>query len=250
MKACCAALRFAYCARSGTLVVRSRSGRSTNVPPPLNLGDPHGRAGWEYYTTNMTEMSTRAPNRPFQLAVLLAVLLLLAGFGGCGEDPEDSAAPDYETALAGAPAPLAAIHDQGNEILGGGVDAYRDRLEDLRGHPVIVNKWASWCGPCRFEFPAFQRLSARFGKRVAFLGVDSDDSTDAATTFLEQYPVPYPSYSDPDQEIAKEMTATLGFPTTVFYDRQGEIAFIKQGPYTSDEEFVADIRRYALASEG
>jgi cytochrome c biogenesis protein CcmG/thiol:disulfide interchange protein DsbE len=197
----------------------------------------------------MTEMSARAPNRPIQLAVLLAALLLLAGLGGCGEDPEDSAAPDYAAALAGAPAPLAAIHDQGNEILGGGVSAYRDRLEELRGYPVIVNKWASWCGPCRFEFPAFQRLSARFGKRVAFLGIDSNDSEDAAATFLEEYPVPYPSYSDPDEAIAKELTDFRGFPTTAFYDRNGELLYTKLGPYTSDEEFVADIERYALGDE-
>ena len=208
------------------------------------------RAGWEYYTTNMTEMSMRAPNRPIRLALLLAAALLLLGaLGGCGGDPEESAALDYEAALAGAPAPLAAIHDQGNEVLGGGVEAYRDRLEELEGYPVIVNKWASWCGPCRFEFPAFQRLSARFGKRVAFLGVDSDDSTDAAKTFLEQYPVPYPSYSDPDEEIAEEMTATNFFPSTAFYDRKGKLVYLKLGPYTDDEQFIADIQRYALGSE-
>jgi thiol-disulfide isomerase/thioredoxin len=198
----------------------------------------------------MTEMSARAPNRSIRLAVLLAAaLLLLAGLAGCGEDPEDSASLDYEAALAGAPAPLAAIHDQGNEILGGGLEAYRERLKELQGYPVIVNKWASWCGPCRFEFPAFQRLSARFGKRVAFLGVDSDDSEDAAATFLEEYPVPYPSYSDPDEEIAKELTDFQGFPVTAYYDRGGELLYTKLGPYTSDEEFVADIERYALGDE-
>ena len=197
----------------------------------------------------MTEMSISAPNRPTRLAVLLAAaLLLLAGLSGCGSEEEGSAAVDYEEALAGAPAPLAAIHEQGNELLGGGVPAFRERLDELQGYPVIVNKWASWCGPCRFEFPAFQRMSVRFGKRVAFLGVDSDDSEDAAATFLEQYPVPYPSYSDPDKKIAEEMTANF-FPSTAFYDRKGEIVYVKLGPYTSDEDFVADIRRYALGSE-
>lgn len=198
----------------------------------------------------MTEMSMHAPLRPIRVAIFLAAaLLLLGGCGASGGNGEDSAAIDYEERLAGAPAPLAAVYEQGNELLGGGVAAYRDQLAELEGYPVIVNKWASWCGPCRFEFPAFQRLSARFGKQVAFLGVDSDDSADAAATFLEQYPVPYPSFSDPDQKIAEEMTATLGFPTTVFYDRRGEIVFVKQGPYTSDDDFAADIRRYALGSE-
>ena len=198
----------------------------------------------------MTEMSIPAPPRPIRLVVLLAaVLLLIAAGAGCGEREEASADLDYEEALAGAPPPLAAIHDQGNELLGGGLPAFRERLAELRGYPVIVNKWASWCGPCRFEFPAFQRLSARFGKRVAFLGVDSDDSEDAAATFLEQYPVPYPSYSDPDKEIAEEISETNFFPSTAFYDRKGELVHIKFGPYTSDEDFVADIERYALGSE-
>ena len=198
----------------------------------------------------MTEMSIGAPLRPIRLTFLLAAaLLLLAGCGDSGGGGGESAAPDYEKALAGAPAPLAAIYDQPNELLDGGVDAYRDRLDELQGYPVIVNKWASWCGPCRFEFPTFQRLSARFGKQVAFLGVDSDDDDEAAATFLEQFPVPYPSFSDPDQEIAEEMTATLGFPSTAFYDRDGELVYLKQGPYTSDEEFIADIQRYALSEE-
>lgn len=249
MKAWWSALRGAGCARSGALGGETSQRKKHYVPPPLNLGDPQERAGWEYYTTNMTEMSTHAPFRPIRAAVLLAAaLLLLAGWAGCGEGEEASAELDYEKALAGAPAPLATLHDQGNELLGGGVGAYRDRLKALRGYPVVVNKWASWCGPCRFEFPAFQRMSARFGKRVAFLGVDSDDSEDAAATFLEQYPVPYPSYSDPDQEIAEEMTATLGFPSTAFYDRSGELVYLKQGPYANDQEFLADIQRYALDS--
>ena len=199
---------------------------------------------------NMTEMSIPAPLRPIRLVVLLAVaLLLLGGWAGCGEDEEPSVELNYEKELAGSPPPLAALHDRANELLGGGVPAFRSQLEELRGYPVVVNKWASWCGPCRFEFPAFQRLSTRFGKRVAFLGVHSEDSEDAAATFLEQYPVPYPSYNDPDQDIAEEMTASGGFPQTAFYDRNGEIVYVKKGPYTSDEEFAADIRRYALGDE-
>ena len=117
--------------------------------------------------------------------------------------------PTTSEALAGAPAPLAALHRQANELLAGGSDAYEKRIEALRGYPVVVNVWASWCGPCRFEFPALQQLSAKYGKRVAFLGVDSQDSEDAARTFLSEAPVPYPSYSDPDEEIKE----SLGSPS-------------------------------------
>lgn len=205
----------------------------------------------EYYTTNMTAMWTgAATGRMRAVAVAVALMVLAAGCGGSEGGGGQAGAPDYDEALAGAPPPLAAIHGQANELLDGGLEAYRSRLAELRGYPVIVNKWASWCGPCRFEFPSLQEMSARFGKRVAFLGVDSDDSEEAAATFLEGYPVPYPSYNDPDQKIAEEMTATLGFPSTAFYDRRGELVYLKQGPYTSDAEFAADIRRYALGKTG
>jgi len=110
----------------------------------------------------------------------------------------------------------------------------------------VVNVWASWCGPCRFEFPLFQQAAARYGKRVAFLGVDNEDSDDAAKTFLEEAPVPYPSYTDPDSDIVDEIGAGRGLPDTAFYDRKGELAYLKLGPYSDATELRADIERYAL----
>ena len=183
-----------------------------------------------------------------------AVLLPLAGalaVGlwtlGCGSSQDDDGRRfDYAEALAGAPAPLAALYEQGNELLPGGVEAYDKRTGALRGYPAVVNVWASWCGPCRFEFPHFQEAAARYGKRVAFLGVDTQDDDDAAATFLREEPVPYPSYTDPDEEIVESIGATLGLPDTAFYDRDGELAYLKQGPYDDAAELRADIERYAL----
>jgi cytochrome c biogenesis protein CcmG, thiol:disulfide interchange protein DsbE len=177
--------------------------------------------------------------------------LAILGSAGCGTESGSRGGkhPDYAKALAGAPAPLAALYRQGNELLPGGLDAYERRIAALRGYPVVVNAWASWCGPCRFEFPALQQASAEYGKRVAFLGVDSQDSTDEAVEFLGEEPVPYPSYSDPDEEIANEIGGR-GLPATAFYDRQGELVFLQQKPYTEHSELRADIERYALGQSG
>jgi thiol-disulfide isomerase/thioredoxin len=187
--------------------------------------------------------------RKLALGLILATLTA----GGCGTASEGDyggSHPDYARALAGSPPPLAALHRQANRLLDGGVDAYEARIAALRGYPIVVNVWASWCGPCRFEFPTLQQLSAAYGKRVAFLGVDSQDSNDAAKTFLGEEPVPYPSYSDPDQEIKRAIGATLGLPDTAFYDRDGKLIYLKQGPYTDRSELRADVRRYALGEGG
>jgi thiol-disulfide isomerase/thioredoxin len=180
-------------------------------------------------------------------SIVLAVIAL--AFPGCGSSQDGDYGgqhPDYAKALAGSPGPLAALHRQANRLLPGGKDAYEARIAGLRGYPAVVNVWASWCGPCRFEFPHFQQAAARFGKRVAFLGVDSQDSDDAAATFLEEAPVPYPSYTDPDQDLADALGASLGKPDTAFYNRDGKLVYLKQGPYSDEAELRADIERYAL----
>ena len=193
---------------------------------------------------------SRKPERRAIWALAIAFACLPLAACGTEEAGNGSKPPDYEKALAGAPKPLADLYAQPNEILSGGTEAFQKRIAGLRGYPVVVNQWASWCGPCRFEFPLFQRASADFGKRVAFLGVDSQDSEDAAKTFLEEEPVPYPSYSDPDKEIGELLEATLGLPDTSFYDAKGKLVFTKQGPYDDQAELTADIRRYALAPSG
>jgi thiol-disulfide isomerase/thioredoxin len=180
------------------------------------------------------------------LVLVMGVLALgVLAPSGCGSDEPRSAGPPDPAALTGAPAPLAALHKQANRLLGGGPKAFKRRLKGLRGHPVVVNKWASWCPPCRAEFPFFQRQAVKLGKQVAFLGVDSDDNDGDAREFLREFPVSYPSYRDPTLAIAAVFKGVQAFPTTAFYDRRGELAYVHQGGYAAERKLAEDIERYA-----
>jgi thiol-disulfide isomerase/thioredoxin len=184
--------------------------------------------------------------RAISTAAVLAALALVACGGGEGAgNPDSELTLEEATApLEDAPSQLTAIRDEANELLDGGNDAFRERLAELEGTPVVVNKWASWCGPCRLEFPYFQAQAEERGSEIAFLGIVSNDSEDAAATFLEELPLPYPSYLDPDQDIAREIDS-IAFPATAFYDRSGKLVYTQQGQYEDEAELAADIERYA-----
>jgi cytochrome c biogenesis protein CcmG/thiol:disulfide interchange protein DsbE len=121
-------------------------------------------------------------------------------------------------------------------------------MSELEGYPAVVNVWASWCGPCRAEFPHFQDAAADMGTKVAFLGVNSQDSESAAATFLESSPLPYPSFSDPDKAITESLGAGQGLPATAFFNAAGERTYTKLGPYEDEAALLADVNRYALES--
>jgi thiol-disulfide isomerase/thioredoxin len=174
---------------------------------------------------------------PLPVAAALAALCLAA----CGS----SAPPSEGTGPASADA-LPQLKADANRIFDGGVDAFRRRLGALRGHPVVVNQWASWCGPCRFEFPFFQKLAERYDGRVAFLGVDSQDERKSAAKFLREYPVPYPHYYDPDAKVARVFRGGQSWPTTAFYDASGKLAFTHIGGYASLDKLEQEIREHAL----
>ena len=176
------------------------------------------------------------------IASIAAVIAVV----GCGSNADvGSGSPDYDSALRGSPPRLAAIHDQADELLDGGADAFQQRLDDLHGYPVVINKWASWCAPCQGEFPYFQSQAAEHGTEIAFLGVNSNDGEQTAADFLDQRPVPYPSYLDPQLEVAAVFDAPTEFPATAFYDSGGELVYVKRGAYASEDELAADIEKYA-----
>ena len=185
-------------------------------------------------------------------AVVAAFVIGLVQTSGDDRDGDDDETPELiapaaaTRQLRGAPPALAALHAQANEVLGGGAAAYRRRLRELRGHPVVVNKWGSWCGPCRAEFPFFNRVAVRYGKRIGFLGVDILDNREEARRFLDQVPVPFPSYDDPSGRLAPDLGGAQATPSTLFLDADGKEAYLHQGAYRTEADLVDDIERYLL----
>jgi len=184
-------------------------------------------------------------------ALIALVVIGLSQAGSQGGKPEKGSAPTgaaAQAALRGSPPKLASLHDQAGDLLAGGKTAFDQRRAGLRGHPVVVNGWASWCAPCRGEFPFLQKVGVHYGRQVAFMGLDVTDNAGDAKRFLGQFPVPYPSYADPRGTTMQSLAATAGLPNTVFYDAHGRRTFVHQGGYTSEAALAADVKRYALGT--
>jgi cytochrome c biogenesis protein CcmG, thiol:disulfide interchange protein DsbE len=174
--------------------------------------------------------------------VVVAVVLVVSQRSGTSAAPAPAAAA-ADAPARGVPRQIAANAAQANRVIDGSI---RDRLAALKGVPVVVNQWASWCPNCRQEFPFFQQLGRTFGRRVAFVGLDSQDDRGDADAFLRGFPVTYPSVYDPAAEQARSIGGGQGWPTTMYYDRTGRQTYVRQGGYVSLESLEADIRRYAL----
>jgi thiol-disulfide isomerase/thioredoxin len=175
-------------------------------------------------------------------AVALALVLVVSHRNGSDTATAPAAAaPAVET--RGVPPQIAANAKQANRIVDGSI---KDKLAQLRGVPVVVNQWASWCPNCQQEFPFFQRLADTLGRRVAFVGLDSQDARADAQSFLRSFPVSYPSIYDPSADQARSIGGGHGWPTTFYYDRTGRQTYVREGGYTSLALLAADVRRYAL----
>lgn len=97
------------------------------------------------------------------------------------------------------------------------------RLADFRGQVVVINFWATWCPPCRFEMPSMERMWKQVkGKGVTILAVNVGENADIIFEFLGQYPVTFPIPMDLDGEVIKNYPVT-GLPTTYIVDPQGVV---------------------------
>lgn len=180
-----------------------------------------------------------------RLPPLLAAALAALALAGCGADAtRPLTRAEVLGPLQGAPPELAALHERAGRLVPGGREALARELARLRGRPVVVNLWASWCPPCEAELPLLQRAAAQRGTEVAFLGVDVDDRRDHARRTLAEVFLPYPSIEDPDREVLREL-GPAGLPATVFYNARGQVVNRRQGAYPDPESLARDLDRYA-----
>jgi thiol-disulfide isomerase/thioredoxin len=184
-------------------------------------------------------------------ALAIATAAVVGFFQARGSDRAPRAAggalslAEVSKPVAGAPPELAALRRRVNDLRPGGAKAFDAQLRALRGHPVVVNMWASWCDPCRFELPFLQREAVRRGARVAFLGVNVTDQRGAALQMAARYPMPYPSFEDPRGNLSHRFHSK-GLPTTAFYDARGKLVIVHQGFFPSQAKLAAAIDRYAV----
>lgn len=159
------------------------------------------------------------------LAGLLALGLLLAS--GCGEGPGS------QPIRVGGPVPA---------YRAASLDGDTVALEDLRGAPVLLNVWATWCGPCRFETPFLQSLHEEHGSQglqVVGISVDQPGSKAAIESFIRDHQVTYQILHDPKMR-AMDAFAVLGLPATFLIDGEGTVRLVRMGPVDEDDGSFMD----------
>lgn len=131
-----------------------------------------------------------------------------------------------DTPIVGRPAPAFDL-----QTLDGG----RLSLADLRGSPVVLNFWASWCIPCREEAPLLTAAAADYGaKGLHVVGVVYQDSAESARDFMGRYGQTYPGLLDPDGRTAIDY-GVFGIPETFFIDASGIVRSRQVGAVTADD---------------
>jgi cytochrome c biogenesis protein CcmG/thiol:disulfide interchange protein DsbE len=125
--------------------------------------------------------------------------------------------------VKGKPAPNFALNDtEGNRV----------QLADLRGKVVVVNFWATWCGPCRQEFPELQKAATRRANDVVVLALDQSESTDKVTRFRDQLNATFPILMDSSSSVFNSYGLS-GIPDTIFIDRDGTVRDVVPGPLSA-----------------
>jgi peroxiredoxin len=125
-------------------------------------------------------------------------------------------------------------------------------LEALRGRPVLLNVWATWCHPCRDEIPELQRLYERYRERgleLVGVSVDAAGDNEAVREFMRRYGMTYPVWRDPGERVSAAFLV-VGVPATFLIDRGGVLRWKKTGPIALGDSTLAGAIEEALLRGG
>jgi cytochrome c biogenesis protein CcmG, thiol:disulfide interchange protein DsbE len=152
-----------------------------------------------------------------------------------------------KTAMSGKPAPDFTVGMVLNaERISAGTPPTQVKLSELKGKAVVLDFWASWCGPCRAEAPIMNKLAERYrNKDVVVMGVNTDDAEGNALVFANQMRLAFPIAYDADQSAARAYNVS-GLPTLVVISRTGKIVAIRTG--VTSESDLEELVEEALAS--
>lgn len=114
------------------------------------------------------------------------------------------------------------------------LDGGATKISDYRGKLVVMNFWATWCGPCVQEMPMFQEYQDRYSEKILVLGVNSEEPADTVKEFLTKLTIEYPIVLDSTVEMAREFRINF-LPTTIFVDEKGEVRFRHFGIMTPEQ---------------
>jgi len=178
---------------------------------------------------------------------VLVIAVLAAACTSTASPATPSSSAGTEPVLAACPAPGApaaadALPDLSLPCLGAAEGAATVPLRRLTGRPMVVNLWASWCGPCREELPALARLSRAAGDRLRVIGVASLDVPANSISFASESRLPFPSLQDRDGDLERGLRRN-GLPVTVLVRADGAVAYVYQGAPLTDatlRELVQD----------
>jgi cytochrome c biogenesis protein CcmG, thiol:disulfide interchange protein DsbE len=157
----------------------------------------------------------------------------MAIVAGCSRGaPDDGPPPSPLVAANATSAPL--LPTAANGLPTTDAAGFESLLSQLRGTPVVVNVWATWCEPCVSEAPRLAAAHERYGDRVQFLGVDILDARGAAAAFISEHGIDYPSLFDPAGSI-RDALGQFVQPVTAFYGRDGARLRLVAGEISDDD---------------
>lgn len=118
-------------------------------------------------------------------------------------------------------------------------------LSDLRGKPVLLNFWATWCGPCQLEMPELQELHERAGDKIQIVAVDLDETRDDITEYFTDLGLTFTVVIDKGQDVANKY-ALFGLPSSFILDEDGVVATIKVGPFVNQDDIDKNLQKVGL----